>query len=88
MGIISGLAVYFIVWWLVLFTVLPWRAEPETSPEQGHAHSAPADPRLRLKFLITTAIAAIIWLVIYGLIQVEIVDFRAAADQMIKEDLS
>ncbi|MCA8932129.1 MAG: DUF1467 family protein, partial [Rhodospirillaceae bacterium] len=45
----------------------------------GHAESAPARPRLRLKFLITTGIAAVIWLAIYWTEQSGLISFREMA---------
>jgi predicted secreted protein len=65
--------VFVIIWWLVLFMVLPFGAQPPDEVEQGHAPSAPARPRIGLKFLITTGIAlaataAVVWIVESGLI--------------------
>ena len=82
MGLFTGVAVYLIVWWLVLFTVLPWGARPPDDPEPGHVQSAPANPRLRLKFAITTALAAIVWTVIFVLVEIEIISFRDLAEQL------
>jgi predicted secreted protein len=70
-----GTAVVFaIVWWLVLFMVLPFGAAPPADVEPGMADSAPARPRLLMKVAITTAIAALItaliaWLIDSGLVQ-------------------
>lgn len=70
-----GTAVVFaIVWWLVLFMVLPFGAAPPADVEPGMADSAPAKPRLLMKVAITTAIAALItaliaWLIDSGLVQ-------------------
>jgi len=64
MDLFGGIVVYVIVWWLVLFTVLPWGVRPPAQPEKGHATSAPARPRLLLKFLITTVIATGLWFVV------------------------
>lgn len=66
--------VFAIVWWLVLFMVLPFGAQPPDEVEPGMATSAPARPRIALKFLITTLIALVItalilWLIDSGLIQ-------------------
>lgn len=66
--------VFAVVWWLVLFMVLPFGASPPDEVEPGMATSAPAKPRIGLKFLITTLIAlavtaAILWLIDSGLIQ-------------------
>ena len=66
--------VFVIVWWLVLFMVLPFGAAPPDEVEPGHAPSAPARPRMALKVLITTVIAValtalIMWVIESGLIQ-------------------
>ena len=65
---------FVIVWWLVLFMVLPFGARPPDEVEPGTAPSAPARPRIPLKFALTTVIAAaltalILWLLQSGLIQ-------------------
>ena len=68
MSLISALAVFFIIWWLVLFAVLPFgvRSQHEAGDVTlGTDHGAPERPRLARKFAITTAIAAIVFLVVY-----------------------
>jgi predicted secreted protein len=65
---------FVIVWWLVLFMVLPFGAAPPDEVEPGMASSAPARPRLALKFLVTTLIALavtalILWVIESGLVQ-------------------
>jgi predicted secreted protein len=64
---------FVIVWWLVLFMVLPFGASPPDDIEPGTAPSAPARPRMALKILITTGIAlaltaGIVWVIQSGLI--------------------
>jgi predicted secreted protein len=71
MSLVTGIAVYFIIWWTVLFAVLPWGSRPPQQPEKGMADSAPANPRLLAKFIVTTLVSAVIfagiWLVVeYG----------------------
>jgi predicted secreted protein len=66
--------IFVIVWWLVLFMVLPFGARPPDNVEPGMAPSAPARPRMGLKIAITTALALaltalILWLLQSGLIQ-------------------
>jgi predicted secreted protein len=69
-----GTAVIFVVvWWLVLFMVLPFGAAPPAEVEPGMATSAPAKPRLAVKMAITTILAALLtalitWLIDSGLI--------------------
>ena len=82
MGLVTGIAVYLVVWWLVLFTVLPWGVRPPDEPEPGHVRSAPANPRLRLKFAVTTVLAAVVWAVIFVLVEIELISFRDLADRL------
>lgn len=75
MSIISLVAIYFVVWWIVLFAVLPFGVrtqEEEGDIVLGSTHSAPVRPLLLKKALATTIVAAIIvfgfWLAVdrYG----------------------
>lgn len=70
--------VFVIVWWLVLFMVLPFGASPPDEPEPGMAPSAPARPRMGLKILVTTAIAALLTALILWLIQSGLIQLRPA----------
>ncbi len=56
---------YAVCWWLVLFMVLPSGAAPERKPQLGNAPSAPANPRLRRKFGLTTLLAILPTILIY-----------------------
>ncbi len=76
MTLVTGIAVYIVIWWIVLFTVLPWGAHAVENPEPGHATSAPARPRLLLKFAVTTVIAAIVFAGLYWVIQSDLFSFR------------
>jgi predicted secreted protein len=73
----TGILVFVVTWWVVLFAVLPWGIRVPDQQEPGHASSAPSNPRLWLKGAITTAIAAAIWLVIYFLVESDWLSFRA-----------
>ncbi len=68
MSISFGLAIFFIIWWLVLFTVLPFgvRTQDESGTTvPGTPGSAPGAPRLRRTVLITTAIALVVFAIVY-----------------------
>jgi predicted secreted protein len=65
MTIAQFIVAYAVCWWLVLFMVLPHRADPSPSPMAGHAPSAPQNPRLKRKFLLTTLLAFLPTLLIY-----------------------
>jgi predicted secreted protein len=61
MGFVSGAMVFFVIWWVVLFMVLPFGVRIEENPEKGFATSAPKNPKLKKKFFITTALTAFVW---------------------------
>ena len=63
MGIGTYIAIYFIVWWTVIFAVLPFgvRSQHEDGAiEDGTEPGAPLRPLLLRKAIITTVIAAVI----------------------------
>lgn len=57
MTLINFTFIYFIVWWTVLFCVLPWSVKPSSSRIPGQVASAPQKPHLKIKFLITSLIS-------------------------------
>lgn len=86
MGIGSGLVVFLLIWWTALFCVLPWgNAAPDT-PETGMAASAPKNPRLKQKFIATTILSAVLWLVVFAVIEWAPISFSEAAREMSAQD--
>ncbi len=57
-------AIYFVIWWLCLFIVLPFGVRPQSEQAGGSVAgtvpSAPARPMLIRKALVTTVLAAIL----------------------------
>ena len=76
MAWVTGIVVYVLVWWITLFAVLPLWVTPAEPDDPGHAAGAPQRPRLVLKMVITTVVAALIWLVIYMLVRSPRLSFR------------
>jgi len=72
----TGVMAYVIIWWVVLFTILPWGNRPPEAPEPGHATSAPAKPRLLIKFGVTTLVATMIFLMFVWLLQSDLISLR------------
>ena len=59
-----GLAMFFTIWWIVLFAVLPFgvRSQHEDADmTPGTDPGAPVAPRLLLKALITTVVACVLF---------------------------
>ena len=70
MSISLTIALYAICWWIVLFTILPLKLGAQPAPPGNdpfaEAAGAPSTPRLKLKFLVTTVISAVIVGAIYA----------------------
>ena len=71
MSLPTSIAIYFIIWWAVLFAVLPWgvRSQQEDGViAPGSDPGAPAIPNVRRKLVWTTIIAGLVfalWYVVY-----------------------
>jgi predicted secreted protein len=64
MSLPTALAIYFIIWWVVLFAVLPWgvRSQHEHGAfSPGTDPGAPAIPNLKRKLAWTTIVAAVVF---------------------------
>lgn len=60
-----GLITYILLWWVTIFCMLPYGAQAEETPETGNATSAPQNPRIKQKLIITSLVAGAVWLLIY-----------------------
>lgn len=80
----TGILVYAMVWVVVLLTVLPFGVRRVEAPEAGHEPGAPERPLLLRKFLITSAIAAVIWTGIYVVVDQNWISFRQGVEPFVK----
>ena len=78
MGLVSGLVVYILLWWWVFLMTLPFGAKAPEVIETGHATSAPVKPMLWRKATITTAIAGILFAIVYWVIVSDIISLDTA----------
>jgi predicted secreted protein len=69
-GPITMVAIYFVCWWTVLFAVLPLgtSSERHEPPTDGAQWGAPDKPNLKRKFLTTSWVAAVLWLLVMALV--------------------
>ena len=70
MKIGSMIAIYFVIWWTVLFAVLPFGIrnahEAGEKVEPGNDAGAPVAPHLGRKVLITSVVALLVFGVVYA----------------------
>ena len=59
-----------------MFTILPIGIRKPDKVEKGHAEGAPLNPQILKKFLITSVIAFVLWLIIFYFIKNQVFTFH------------
>ena len=72
----TGVMVYLVIWWIILFAVLPLGVRRVENPGRGQERGAPERPDLRRKAIITSIVAAVLWIAFYLFHQADILNFR------------
>lgn len=73
----TAFVLYVIVWWTVLFAVLPFGTRPVADADQATGwRGTPERPRMGQKILWTTGIALLIWAAVLGIQLSGIISFR------------
>ncbi len=83
MGLVSGVVVFTMIWWTVIFCVLPiGLSHTQEEAEEGEyiAPGAPSNVNMKQKVLLTTGISVVLWIIIYIIVKTEIINFRELAD--------
>ena len=73
---LKGFLIYVIIWWIVVFTILPIGIVKPDKIEKGHAEGAPLNPQILKKFLITSIIAFVLWLIVFYFIKNQVFTFH------------
>ena len=80
MGITGSIIVFVIIWWIIFFSVLPVgvHSNKEKFREriEGIDPGAPKNPKIAKKFLITTIITTLIFVVVYYLVKIDLLNLR------------
>ena len=80
MGLTGSVIVYVLIWWIIFFSILPVgiQSKKEIFREkiEGIDPGAPKNPKIAKKFLITTIITSIIFVVIYYLVKSDLLNLR------------
>jgi len=79
-GITGSIIVYVLIWWMIFFSVLPVgihsNKEKFREKIEGIDRGAPNNPKIGKKFLITTIVTSIIFMVIYYLVKFDLLNLR------------
>jgi predicted secreted protein len=68
MPVTTGFAIFFLIWWVVLFAVLPWGIHSQHEGQDmapGTDPGAPIKARIGWKLVWTTVVAVAIYAVCY-----------------------
>lgn len=76
MGWVTGIVVYILAWWVVLFAILPFWVTPSDPADSQYSTGAPKRPRMWLKAGVTSAVAFVVWIGIYVLVKEPWISFR------------
>ncbi len=78
MTVFTGIVVFLLVWWTALFCVLPigTRPDPDGDIESGGWRGTPVVANLGWKVLGTTVLTAVIWGIIWWVIESDWLSFR------------
>ena len=69
MGITSAIVLFAVIWFLTLFVVLPLRLQTQGDlgkVEPGTHAGSPENPQMKKRFLVTTAVALVLWAIVAG----------------------
>jgi predicted secreted protein len=68
--------IYLLIWWVMLFTVLPLGVKPHGEEGRGFDAGAPEKPDLKRKLILNTIISAVILAVIEALVRTGVINWN------------
>ena len=74
----TGLAIiYIIIWWIVFFAILPIDVERKKMAKiEGEDPGSPENPKMLKKFVYSTGITTVLFIIIYLLMKFEYLNLR------------
>lgn len=78
MGLATGIAVYILIWWTVLFAILPIGVRTQSDEEEvipGTEAGAPVRARHLYKFVITSLVSVVVWVIIDIVVRTDVFNF-------------
>lgn len=85
----SAFVLYLIVWWTVLFTVLPTGVRGQAEEDdvvEGSEPGAPVNSDMWRKIRLTTMIATVLWVIVCAVIVTDLFDWDDLARMMGRPD--
>ena len=80
MGVTGSIIIYVMIWWIIFFSILPVgiKSNKEIFRDsiEGADPGAPKNPKIGKKFLITTIITSILFIMIYYIVDLGFFNLR------------
>ena len=80
MSITGSIIVYVMIWWIVFFSILPVgiKSNKEVFRDsiEGFDPGAPKNPKIGKKFIITTIITSLLFILIYYVVELGFFNLR------------
>lgn len=77
MSLTFAIAIYFIIWWMTLFAVLPFNVRTQDDAGEivpGTPESAPSEPKFFRIILTNTIVASFVFAIVWSIITYEWID--------------
>lgn len=73
----TAFVVFVLVWWTLLFAILPLWTRPQAEADETTGwRGVPQRPMMLRKILLTTVVSIVVWAVIMGVIRSPYLSFR------------
>ena len=85
MSLVFGIAIFFVVWWIVLFAVLPFGVRTQGEAGEtvaGTPPSAPAKINVARIILINTIVAIVVFAIIWAAIEFDFFGISELANKV------
>ena len=77
MSITGSIVIYVIIWWIVFFSLLPIDVNRNKNIKiEGEDSGSPENPKILKKFIYTTLISSVLFLIIYYLVLYNYLNLR------------
>ncbi len=77
MSITGSIVIYVIIWWIVFFSLLPIDVNRNKNIKiEGEDPGSPENPKILKKFMYTTILSSVLFLIIYYLVEYNYLNLR------------
>jgi len=77
LSLTGSIVIYVIIWWIVFFSLLPIDVNRYKNIKiEGEDPGSPENPKILKKFIFTTIISSILFLIIYYLVNYNYINLR------------